>query len=162
MIVEVSGEELLAACVPVIREAFASVADELRLTEASAPTNPAFMTLGRLREAWRAGTRLFLLLDGAGAALGSVGLQQGRRPGLFYVERLAVLPAHRHHGHGRALMDHALEAARVQGGAVISIGIVDENVRLKRWYRAQGFVETGTRRFPHLPFTVCYLEKPIA
>ena len=164
-LVEVLEEPLLAACVPVVRAAFQTVADDLGLTEQSAPTNPAFMTLERLREARGRGVRMFAALDGEGASaapVGFVALERSRRgPGVLYLERLAVLPAHRHRGLGRALMDHAFAQARAAGAERISIGIVDEHAVLKRWYLAYGFVETGTRRFEHLPFTVCYMEKAV-
>jgi ribosomal protein S18 acetylase RimI-like enzyme len=163
MIVEIRDDALLVACVPVIRAAFRTVADDLGLTEENAPTNPAFMTLDRLREARGRGVRMFALLDdgAAGAPAGFVALEDSRQPGVLYLERLAVLPALRHRGLGRALMDHAFAEARTAGAERIAIGIVDEHVVLKRWYLGYGFVETGTRRFAHLPFTVCYMEKSV-
>ena len=81
--------------------------------------------------------------------------------GVFYLERLAVLPACRHRGFGRRLVDHAVMIADRQGGHLISIGIIAENRRLKRWYAAYGFAPAGTREFPHLPFTVCYMTLPV-
>jgi ribosomal protein S18 acetylase RimI-like enzyme len=162
-IVEVLEEPLLAACVPVIRAAFQTVADELGLTEANAPTNPAFMTLDRLREARVRGVRMFALLEEEGAATptGFVALERSRTPGVLYLTRLAVLPAHRHRGLGRALTDHAFAEARAVRAERISIGIVDEHAVLKRWYLDYGFVVTGTKRFEHLPFTVCFMDKPV-
>ena len=34
-------------------------------------------------------------------------------------------------------------------------------ILLKNWYMSYGFRETGTKAFPHLPFTVCFMEKEI-
>ncbi len=159
-IAEVLEESLLAACVPVIRAAFQTVADDFGLTEQNAPTNPAFMTLDRLRQARDRGVRMFAAREG-GAPVGFVALERSRRPGVLYLERLAVLPALRHRGVGRALMDHCFAEARSAGAERISIGIVDEHEVLKRWYLAYGFAETGAKRFEHLPFTVCYMEKVV-
>jgi ribosomal protein S18 acetylase RimI-like enzyme len=156
-IVELEGEPLLEACVGVIRESFATVATARGLTEAAAPTHPSFMTVERLRGLRGRGARLFALLDG-GRVLGCAALEASRHPGVSYLERLAVLPAERHRGHGRALVAHVARAARAAGAQVLSIGIIDDEVVLKRWYEAQGFAVTGTRRFEHLPFTVCYME----
>jgi len=156
-------EPLLSACVPVIRAAFQTIAD-LGLTERNAPTSPAFMTLERLRQARDRGVRMFALLVGEGAVAtpaGFVALERSPRPGVFYLERLAVLTALRHRGMGRALMDHAFAEARAAGAERISIGIVDEHVALKRWYLEYGFVVTGTKRFERLPFAVCFMEKPV-
>lgn len=43
----------------------------------------------------------------------------------------------------------------------LSIGIINENKVLKQWYSSFGFNETGFKKFPHLPFTVCFMEKKI-
>jgi hypothetical protein len=32
---------------------------------------------------------------------------------------------------------------------------------LKQWYQRQGFIVTEIKRFPHLPFTVCLMEKTL-
>ena len=163
-IVEILEEGLLAACVPVIRAAFQTVADDFGLTEQNAPTNPAFMTPERLRKERGRGVRMFALLEGEGdgaVPVGFVALERSRRERELYLERLAVLPALRHRGYGRALMDHAFAEARAAGAERISIGVVDEHGVLKRWYLDYGFAETGSKRFEHLPFTFCFMEKAV-
>jgi hypothetical protein len=47
------------------------------------------------------------------------------------------------------------------GGKKVSIGIINENRRLKDWYISCGFAETGTRKFEHLPFEVCFMERAV-
>jgi len=81
---------------------------------------------------------------------------------LYYMERLAVLPRHRHHGHGRTLVQFVEDHVRTDGGRVISIGIIYESPILKDWYRQMGFRETSKQKFSHLPFTVCFMEKEVA
>jgi GNAT superfamily N-acetyltransferase len=159
-IVELDGEPLLEACVAVIREAFATVAAARGLTETIAPTHPSFMTAERLRGLRGRGARLFAVVDG-GRVLGCAALEASRHPGVSCLERLAVLPAERHRGLGRALVAHAAQAAQAAGAQVLSIGIIDDEAVLKRWYEAQGFAVTGTRRFEHLPFTVCYMQREL-
>jgi ribosomal protein S18 acetylase RimI-like enzyme len=34
-----------------------------------------------------------------------------------------------------------------------------ENTRLKRWYEGYGFRETAVKKYPHLPFTVCEMDR---
>ena len=36
----------------------------------------------------------------------------------------------------------------------MTIGIIEENNRLRDWYIRQGFSHIGTKVLPHLPFTV--------
>jgi hypothetical protein len=42
------------------------------------------------------------------------------------------------------------------------VGVIAEHTELVSWYERLGFAQTGTRRFPHLPFTVSYLEHVLA
>jgi ribosomal protein S18 acetylase RimI-like enzyme len=80
---------------------------------------------------------------------------------VFYMERLAVLPEYRHNGYGRELIGFVTDYVGNNGGKKVSIGIINENRRLKDWYISCGFVETGTRKFEHLPFEVCFMERAV-
>lgn len=54
-----------------------------------------------------------------------------------------------------------VEEVRRSGGGTICIGAMYENRKLVRWYERQGFSITGTRKFAHLPFVVCFMEKSV-
>ena len=75
--------------------------------------------------------------------------------------RLAVIPAQRRQGLGRALVGHALSQARARGARRVSTGIIAEHTELKEWYAKLGFMEGETKSFPHLPFRVCSMELDI-
>ena len=78
--------------------------------------------------------------------------------GSVEMEKLAVLPKHRHRGYGKELVEHTKVIATELGADKIVIGIIEENTRLKAWYQSLGFIHTGTREFPFLPFTVGFME----
>jgi hypothetical protein len=90
--------------------------------------------------------------------VGVIGIKQ-MNPREFEIERLAVLPEYRHRRFGAKLMIFACEKIVRDGGEKACIGIVDDNTVLKQWYEQQGFVVTDIKRFPHLPFTVCLMER---
>jgi hypothetical protein len=46
-------------------------------------------------------------------------------------------------------------------GVKVSIGIINENTILKKWYADYGFIETAIKEYSHLPFNVCLMEKSI-
>jgi ribosomal protein S18 acetylase RimI-like enzyme len=77
------------------------------------------------------------------------------------LEKLAVLPEHRNRGYGRLLVDFAFDEVRKNNGEKISLGIINENLTLKKWYIDYGFIELTVKRYPHLPFNVCLLEKEV-
>jgi ribosomal protein S18 acetylase RimI-like enzyme len=88
-------------------------------------------------------------------------VERGGEDGIYYLEKLSVLPGRRHEGLGRALLDFALAIVKDMGGDRVSIGMMEENRVLKKWYEENGFRETAVRKFDHLPFAVCFMEKII-
>lgn len=79
--------------------------------------------------------------------------------GIAELNNLSVLPEYRHLGIGKELVDCAADYSKnTLGINKIKIGIIEENTVLKEWYKALGFVHTGTRKFEHLPFTVGFME----
>ncbi len=157
MIKRINGE--LEECTGVIRAAFITVADEFKLTKENAPTNPAFLGTDALEKIRDNGAAMFGAYKDE-SCIGFVAALKANE-GTFYMERLAVLPEFRHGGIGRRLMDTVFEYVTDNGGKKISIGIINENTKLKNWYLQYGFVETGLKRFAHLPFEVCFMEKAI-
>lgn len=156
MIRELTTERELKQSVTVIRQAFATVAEQFNLTPGNCPTHPAFVTYDKILELRKKGLRLFGLYDGD-KQIGFVAIEQS--PGKqFFIEKLAVLPPCRHRLFGTQLVRFALDHIKMSGGAVVSIGIIDEHALLKRWYEKFGFRETNRKNFDHLPFTVCFME----
>lgn len=139
----------------IIRRACATVAKRFGLTPENCPKTAAFYTMDRLRADLDRGVQYYLL-EGNNEACGCVALENAK-PGVCYLERLAVLPEHRSQGYGTALVRHAFAEAMAMGIRRIEIGIIAEDTRLKEWYRRFGFELTGTKTFDHLPFLVAFM-----
>jgi ribosomal protein S18 acetylase RimI-like enzyme len=159
---ELTSESELLMCVDLLRAAFGTVAKDFGLTEASAPTNAAFTTLENLRTHLETGLKLFgMFCDGSLVGCVATKASKGDKA-VFYIERLAVAPEDRHRGYGRRLLSFAAEHIRAMGGTTASIGLMDNNLILKEWYKSNGFVQHDCRRIAHLPFKVCYMSKDLA
>ncbi len=143
-------------CVSVIRTSFLTVAEEFGLTEENCATNGAFIKRERLVYEKENGTLMFVacLFD---EVIGFIGIKS-KDNHIFEIEKLGVLPQYRHLGYGKLLLDFAKDKAILLGANKITIGIIEENLRLKKWYQSYGFKSTGTKIFPHLPFTVGFME----
>lgn len=142
----------------VIRRSHQTVAADFRLTPDTSPTHPAFLRL----EALRTLTEKAVCWGGiVGAESVAFMALEEAEAGLWYMEKLSVLPEHRHRGYGRRLLDHADRWVREAGGNAISIGIIEEHTVLKEWYRDHGYVPTGTKSFDHIPFTVGFMRKEL-
>lgn len=157
---EVQKEGQIEESVRVIRKSFRKVAFDFDLTRENCPSHPSFITFEDLLELKRKGIGLYGLYS-EGEQAGFIAIEGGLG-GVYYVEKLAVLPEHQHKGFGRALMDFAAEHVRSLGGEKVSVAIIDESRVLKDWYISLGFQEMEVRRFEQLPFTVCFLEKEVS
>lgn len=149
----------LESALRIIRNSFATVADEFHLTKENCPGYTAFITLEKLKIKYDSGDRMYMYtLDSV--PVGVFSLKQ-----LDYetweLDHLAVLPEYRHRGIGKELLEFAEKTIQVQNGKLLKIGIMEENVKLKQWYMRNGFLSTGTKCFAHLPFTVGSMEKRI-
>ena len=147
-------------CASIVRRSFATVAEEFGLTLENAATNGAFLEDSRLLGEYERGFVMFGLLDGD-TQIGFTEIEANDGV-TYYLEKLAVLPERRHLGGGKLLMDHAVDFIRTSAGEAISIGVIHENTQLVRWYEAYGFELTGTKVFPHLPFTVGFMRLGLA
>ena len=143
--------------VGLIRASFATVAEEFGLTEQNCPRYTAFATTEeRLEYQSRQGWQQYGLYEGE-QLVGYAALS--REAGCAYeLHNLAVLPACRHRGYGKQLLDYCKEKVKEAGGAKITIGIIEENTALKNWYAENGFVHTGAQRLEQFPFTAGYME----
>ena len=156
MVLEIISEDKLAECLEVIHASFKTVADEFGLTRENCPTNGAFMPLERLKNDFNEGCLMYSICD-EGKPVAFVQLVKNA-DGSVEMEKLAVLPKYRHRGYGRELVEHIKVKATELGADKIIIGIIEENTRLIEWYQSLGFIHTGTREFPFLPFTVGFME----
>jgi diamine N-acetyltransferase len=158
---ELVSEQELRDCVALLRKSFGTVAQEFGLTEESAPTNAAFTTLENLRRHQQDGMKFYGMVHSL-SLIGCVGIKRSKSSKLvFYIERLAVVPEQRNHGYGGKLLSFAIDQIRREGGTKASIGLMDNNRKLKKWYISKGFVQHDCRRIEHLPFKVCFMSKTI-
>ena len=59
---------------------------------------------------------------------------------------LAVTPAARRRGVGRALMEAAQRRARARGARTMVLEVADDNLEAQSLYAALGFIQAGVRR----------------
>lgn len=151
--------EEIPECVNVIRGAFKTVADELGFTEENAPRFTAFATdTNRLGYQFCIEKKPMFVYLYQGSIVGYYSLALLEN-GNVELNNLSVLPEFRHLGIGEKLVKDAFEKAKALGKEKMEIGIVEENVKLRKWYEKLGFIHTGTKKFDFFPFTCGYMEK---
>lgn len=151
---KISDKGLLDVCLDVIHRSFITVAQEFGLTMENCPSHTAFMTIDKLQNHLKENRHMYLLsYDGKPAGYFSLSESDAG----FELNNLAVLPEFRHCGFGGKMLDKAKEITKTLGGEKITISVIEENEILKKWYKSNGFVQTGTKKFPNLPFSTGFL-----
>ena len=156
MIIKVESKEQLNICLEIIHSSFITVAEEFGLTENNCPSHTAFMTFDKLVKQFDDSRPMFLFYQDD-IPVGYFSLAKCS-DAEWELNNLAVLPEYRYLGIGKVMVDYAVEMVKNYGGNKISIGIIEENTKLKNWYLKLGFIHTSTRKFEHLPFTVGFME----
>ena len=59
------------------------------------------------------------------------------------------------------MLENAYIKAKKMGCKKMSIGIVEENKVLRKWYENNGFIHIGTKKFDFFPFTCGYMERDL-
>jgi len=161
MIRKVNIQDDFVVLAKLLNNAFCTVAKDFGLTKENARNNSAFIT-GEELKALLIENREFYVYEDDGCASGFVAIEKSlNEPGTFYIEKLAVIPECRHLGIGLNLMNLASDRAKELGGKRISIGLIDSNIILKEWYGKHGFVVFEIKKYDHLPFDVCFMDKDI-
>ena len=127
MIYEVERGEL-CECADVIRQSFATVAESFGITENKCPSHPSFILSSILEGQKDRGDSMFALYAGK-KIIGYMSLSK-ESDNIFELHNLCVLPAYRHKGFGKKLIDHAKEVVKKLGGSFIEIYIIENNTKL--------------------------------
>ncbi|GCF93185.1 hypothetical protein NRIC_10760 [Enterococcus florum] len=148
---QVSAEET-EDCAAVIRASFATVAEEFALTIDNCPTNGAFTQAYHLVEDLERGK----LLYGVFYQKTLIGFFEllAKQNQEYALEKVAILPEYRHRGYGSLTMVYIKALVKVNGGKAIQVGIIEKNIRLKKWYEQHGFIHLETKQINSLPFDV--------
>lgn len=158
-ILNINPSQDLSEIVNVLNQSHKTVADKFGFTKEDNPSNNAFIDEPALKEQLNNGIQLFGLSNEE-EIIGCIAIEKSKsKDGTFYIEKVSVLPKYRKKGYGCKLMDFATNKIKELGGKEVSIALIDSYTELKNWYLNQGFVETGTKDFEHLPFRVCFMNK---
>ena len=157
----INSSDDLSAIVHVLNVSHGTVARDFGFTRYNNPTNNAFIDESTLKTQLIKGIDLYAISMN-GQLIGCIAIEKSAREiDSFYIEKVSVVPEFRNQGVGVKLMDFAVTKIKESGGKSVSVALIDSNTKLKKWYSAQGFKETETKDFEHLPFRVCFMNKQL-
>lgn len=156
MFEKVKNIKMLNICIEIIRKSFETVADDFNLTIENCPNHTSFITNDKLEKQFSDKVNMFLYEQDR-EYIGYFSLVK-KSSKIYELNNLAVLPAFRHFGIGKKMVEYAKNYVKSLNGEMICIGIIEENTVLKEWYKQLGFKHKGTKKFEHLPFNVGFME----
>lgn len=150
----------LPECLEVMHAAYDVTAKQFGLTAENCPhRGNADLPLGELVAEFDGGTTMFGFRED-GRVVGF--LSMGVDGDMAKINDLVVLPEFWHRGIGGELVCHAERVAREQGALTLTLGMIDDNEVLRRWYERHGFVTVRRKKFAGAPFTVGYMEQKLS
>jgi len=132
------------------------VADKFGININNTPKHPSFYNRDWVLSDFKHGEEYFIYKHNS-IEMGCVAFENPR-PGVAYLNRLSVLPEYQNKGIGELLVNYIFEYANTNNIQKISIGIIAEHLKLKKWYLKLGFVAGEIKEFEHLPFKVQYMS----
>ncbi len=152
-------EKDIPECVRLIRRSFQTVADEFSFTPEKDPKFTSYATTEeRLEYHMHAEQRPMYACFADGTLAGYYSLRIA--DGAIELSNLCTAPEFRHSRIGESLMLHSFDRARELGFTEITIGVVDANERVKRWYESYGFTKSGDCD-AYLTFHCIFMKRPI-
>lgn len=146
----------LPECLEALHAAFGESAVRFGYTKETYPSSGAYVTLDDLRAARAKGVHMYAAcVDGKVA--GYVQLEK-IGGGIYAFRRFAVLPEYQKLGIGRALVSHCRERATLYGGTKLTLLMINENKKLKSFYKSNGFVVTKVAKDDSYPFEYAVME----
>jgi len=159
MIRQVTQQDNFDQLAILLNESYLTVVDDFGITKENCPFHNAYIKVDDLKSKLIE-CREFYCMEENSKPIGFIAIEKSDKDrDTYYIEKVAIHPEYRHKGKGKQIMEFAENRIKELGGKLISVGLIDENIILKKWYQSLGYKETGTRIFNHLPFNVCFMEK---
>jgi GNAT superfamily N-acetyltransferase len=143
----------------ILNNSFITVANEYGYTKENAPTFPAFIGNDIIEKQINGGLKMYVY-NVENQNIGCIGYSFYKDK-IYIIERLAVLPKYRHNNVGRELMEYIENKIKDMGGEISEIHIVNNNTKLKEWYKTLGYKEIRTEEYRQLPFKVGIMAKKL-
>ena len=154
--IERVSREMLPECLEILRLSYEASAVAFGMTEHNCPyRGRTRLPLCQLVAEWQRSPLMFVdRLDDRATAF----LSLERQGDAMNIRDLAVLPAFQGQGMGSVLLRLARQQALTLGCSRLTLGMVNDNQALRRWYEARGFHTVRRIRFPLVSYAVGIME----
>jgi len=154
--IEPVHKELLPKCLKIIELGYENTAQKFGMTEENCPHR------GRTRlpyhvfeNEYENGCLMYVYILN-GEIIGFLSLQTAEKT--MHINDIVILPAYQNKGFGSALMQFVKEQAKASNCEKINLGMVHENIPLRKWYEKMGFKTIKPKQYEKVTYTVGTME----
>jgi ribosomal protein S18 acetylase RimI-like enzyme len=156
MIKPIAKDDLIN-CLKIFHQGYETVAIEFDLTEENCPDRGrASLPYEKLLTEFEDSALMFGYFHND-KLIGFMGMKMCGN-GICKLDDIIILPEFRQKGYGKELLIFCKHKAKELGANKISLGMIDDNKRLRKWYEDNGFTNMGYKKYDGAPFTVGYME----
>jgi ribosomal protein S18 acetylase RimI-like enzyme len=150
-------ESELVECLEVIHKGYKTVADKFGLNDDNCPdSGGATLKYEKLLASYNKGKKMFAyFLDEKVVGFMEFHIVDNDT---VKIGDIVVLPEYRNKGIGTELLNYSKKFCKNNGFTKLTLGMIDDNIMLKKWYIKNGFCESHTMKYPKAPFTTEYME----
>lgn len=156
-------KEELENYLTVIKTSFSTVAEDLNMTREDFPASGAYFDKNGFNKLLNKGVEFFGLYishQEPDVLVGCIAISKKSNE-KYKIMKLSILPEYRHCGYGGYLMAFAESYAIEGGGKVLTLGMVEENIALKKWYLERGYQINKISRYKKSDFNICFMGKSL-
>ena len=148
------------AIIEILNKSFITVAEEYGYTIKNAPKFTAFTNCDTIINEIRDGLKIFVYKK-RGKMVGCAG-NINCLNGIYEIKNFAVLPDFRHKGIGKKLLAYNEKEIKKIGGKTVEVGFLNNNDKLKQWFKKYGYNEIGIKEIKGLPYKICIMQKKVS
>ncbi|MBR4887565.1 MAG: GNAT family N-acetyltransferase [Clostridia bacterium] len=148
--------EFLPSCLEIMKLSYENTAIKFGMTEENCPyRGRTCLPYHVLEDEYNAGCMMYGYKQNE-AIIGFLSLRKEQQ--IMRVNDIAILPAYQNKGFGSTLIQFAIEQAKAQNCDRIILGMVYDNVPLRKWYEKMGFRTIKLKKYEKVNYQVATME----
>ena len=154
--IEPIKKEFLPACLEIMESGYENTAITFGMTEDNCPyRGRTCLPYHIFEDEYNAGYMMYGYVQNE-VIVGFLSLRMEKE--VMHVNDIVILPAYQNMGFGSALMQFAIEQAIARKCDRIILGMVHDNIPLRKWYEKLGFTTIKIKKYEKLNYQVATME----
>lgn len=154
--IEPINKELLHKCLEIMKLGYENTAIKFGMTEENCPyRGRTCLPYHVFEDEYNNGCLMYVYIQD-GEIIGFLSLLiEGQ---VMHINDIVILPEYQNMGAGSALLQFAIEQAKARNCDRIILGMVHDNIPLRKWYEKMGFTTIRLKKYEKVNYQVATME----